>query len=93
MPDIPCLDENEKNTLDKQITMEELTKAVKELPSQKSPGSDGLPSEFYKFFWNKISPLVFNSIEYGIENNNLSIDQKWGVFTLIPKKGKPLGDL
>jgi hypothetical protein len=30
--------------------MEELAKAVKDLPSQKSPGSDGLPSEFYKFF-------------------------------------------
>ena len=71
-PDIPCLDENEKNTLDSEITMEELTKAVKELPSQKSPGSDGLPSEFYKSFWNKISPLVFKSIQYGIENNNLS---------------------
>jgi hypothetical protein len=90
MPDVPCLDENDKNILDIEITMEELAKATKELPSQKSPGSDGLPSEFYKFFRKKISKLVFNSIKYGIENENLSIDQKRGVLTVISKKDKDL---
>ena len=37
MPDIPCLDDNEKNTLDMEITLDELAKAVKDLPSQKIP--------------------------------------------------------
>jgi hypothetical protein len=70
--------------------MQEVTKAVKELPAQKTPGSDGLSSEFYNFFWKKNSTLVYNSIKYGIDNNRLSMDQRRGVLTLIPKKGKDL---
>ena len=30
----------------------------------KTPGSDGLPVEFYKVFWNDISDLFLNSINY-----------------------------
>jgi hypothetical protein len=93
IPDLPQLHEDQKEELDNEITIQELTKAVKELPVQKTPGSDGLPSEFYKFFWSKISTLVFNSIKYGIENSRLSLDQRRGVLTLIPKKDKDLRNL
>ena len=45
-PNMPILDEEDKTQLDKSVTIDERTKAVKELPSNKSPVSDGHPSEF-----------------------------------------------
>jgi hypothetical protein len=89
-PNIPGLDEQEKNMLDMPITYKEVADAVKELPTQKSPGSDGFPAEFYKFFWSKISKLVYNSINQAMQTNHMSIDQRRAVLNIIPKKGKDI---
>ena len=55
----------------------------------KSPGTDGLTSDFYKFFWIDIKHLVLDSLNYAYEKGELSIDQKRGIITLTPKKDKP----
>ena len=47
-----CLNENEKLSCDKQISLEELNCAVNNLKINKSPGLDGLTPEFYKDFWD-----------------------------------------
>jgi len=54
----------------------------------KSPGSDGLPIEFYQTFWTKISKYLINSYNDVINNGYLGFSQKQGVISLIPKKGK-----
>ena len=52
----------------------------------KIPGSDGLPAEFYKVFWNDISDLFLNSINYAYRCGQLSVTQRRGIIKLIPKK-------
>ena len=52
----------------------------------KTPGSDGLPAEFYKVFWNDISDLFLNSINYAYRSGQLSVTQRRGIIKLIPKK-------
>ena len=52
----------------------------------KSPGTDGLPVEFYKIFWKNIKKLVMNSFSYSYENENMSISQKQSIITLLPQK-------
>ena len=52
----------------------------------KTPGSDGLPAEFYKVFWNDISDLFLNSINYAYRCGQLSVTQRRGIIKLIPKK-------
>ena len=52
----------------------------------KIPGSDGLPTEFYKVFWNDISDLFLNSINYAYRCGQLSVTQRRGIIKLIPKK-------
>ena len=52
----------------------------------KIPGSDGLPAEFYKVFWNDISDLFLNSINYAYRSGQLSVTQRRGIIKLIPKK-------
>ena len=56
----------------------------------KSPGTDGITVEFYRYFWNEIRKLVFDSINNAFKDKILSCEQKRGVIRLIPKKDKDL---
>ena len=58
------------------------------MQNNKSPGSTGFTTEFFKFFWSDISYFVVNSINYGFENKHMSQTQKEGIITCIPKVGK-----
>jgi len=49
---LPSLKPEDRKTLDKLISYEELSEAVKQLSTGRAPGVDGLPAEFYKSFWN-----------------------------------------
>ena len=75
------------------ITMEEVKNPVISLDGNKTPGSDGLPSEFYNFFGEDISDLLHQSYLHAFESGKLSASQKQGVITLVSKKGKNLTDL
>ena len=67
------------------LTEQECTNALKKLNFGKTPGSDGLNIEFYSFFWTEIKNLVLDSLNFALIKGELSIDQKRGVITLIPK--------
>ena len=75
------------------ISIDELHAALKTTQNGKTPGSDGLPAEFYKIFWPKIKNYVLNAINQAHHNGSLSITQRQGVITLLPKKGKDPLDL
>ena len=64
----------------------ERTKALSMMQNNKSPGSDGLTTEFYRAFWDIISTYVVNSFNYAFNTVNLSISQRQGIISLIPKK-------
>ena len=63
--------------------------ALKDMENGKSPGSDGLSSEFYKVFWDDINLDVVASINCSFEKRQMSICQNRGIITLVPKKDKP----
>jgi len=73
---------------DMDITLEECKKALDQMPNNKSPGSDGFTVEFYTFFWEDIKDLVYNSFIYAFSIGVMSIEQRRGVISLIPKKDK-----
>jgi hypothetical protein len=76
--------------LEQDITDLEIASALKELPVHKSPGGDGFPVDFYKFFWPDIKNLVCNSIRHALQKGELSIEQKRAILTLVPKKDKDI---
>jgi hypothetical protein len=84
------IDDVDKESLEQEITYEDIAKATQELSNGKAPGSDGFPVEFYKFFWAKIKNLVCDSIINAVHKGELSIDQKRGVLSLLPKKDKDI---
>ena len=51
----------------------------------KTPGSDGLPTEFNKKFWKELSSLLINALNF-VYDGTLSITQRRGIIKLIPKK-------
>ena len=59
------------------------------MASNKSPGIDGLPAEFYKVFWNHVKPFLLNALNCSHTNGYLSITQRRGLITLVPNKNKP----
>ncbi len=68
----------------------ECVKALKDMECNKTPGSDGLPAECYKVFWNVIFDLFLNSINYAYRIGQLSVTQRRGIIKLIPKKDAEL---
>ena len=68
------------------LTKAECFQALKSMKSGKTPGSDGLPIEFYKVFWHKIWDCLLNTINYAYTEGKFSISQRRGIIKLIPKK-------
>jgi len=56
------------------------------MASENSPGTDGLPSEFYKVFWEEIGESLTSALNFSFEIEQLPISQRRGIIKLIPKK-------
>ena len=87
---ITTLNHEEQSWCENEITVEELAKSLKELPNNKTPGSDGLSTDFYKFFWTDIKNYVYESIQSAFQTGTLSIEQRRGILNVIPKKDKDI---
>lgn len=59
----------------------------------KSPGIDGLTSEFLKSFWQDIKELLFNALIECINERCLTPSMKTGIITLLPKPNKDITNL
>ena len=87
--DAPTLDEDEKELLEGPILYEEAVSALKAMKNNKSPGSDGFTCEFFKFFFCDIGTFLVRSLNFGFQAGYMSITQRFGTITLIPKESKP----
>ena len=55
-------------SLEGEISLPELTSALKRMKNNKSPGSDGFTADFFKFFWIDVGKFVFRSVNYGYQH-------------------------
>lgn len=83
---VPTLSDELKVSMDAPFSEEELKSALLHLNKNKSPGSDGLPPEFYTHFWPFISQYVCASLDFSIGEGHMSSSQRRSIITLIPKK-------
>ena len=84
------ISDDERNHCEGLLTARECLESLKNMESNKTPGTDGIPVEFYKVFWNDIKPFFLASINASHAKGLLSISQRRGLLTLIPKKDKSL---
>lgn len=82
------LDDLEHDCIEDELSLDDLERALKNMKSNKSPGSDGLPIEFYRKFWGLLGPWLLKCFLVGFRKGALSHEQYRGVVTLIPKKNK-----
>ena len=68
------------------INEKEGLEALKNMTSDKTPGTDGLQYEFYKVFWRDVSQILISALNYSYAAGKLSVSQRRGVIKLIPKK-------
>ena len=58
------------------VNEEECTNALKDFSNNKTPGTDGLPAEFYRFFWPDICFDLLASYNYAFQHGTLSFKPK-----------------
>lgn len=82
------LNHSEKLLCENSISEEELGKVVNNLKLNKSPGLDGLTSEFYKCFWKSISTPFCDMVNESFLKKNLPDSLTTAVISLLHKKGE-----
>ena len=85
---IPKLNLEESISLEGILTYEECSSFLKHMSNNRSPGSSGFGADFFKVFWKYIGHFVVRSINYGYIKGELSITQREGIITCIPKESK-----
>ena len=59
------------------------------MKNEKSPGLDGFTVKFFNFFvLTDLKFFILRSINYGNHTGSLSVTQKQGVITCLPKPNK-----
>ena len=72
----------------KDITLDEIHDALFSMPNEKSPGTDGLPAEFYKYFWTELKDKIFDLYLCCIHDKELNRTARQGIISLLPKGKK-----
>ena len=77
--------EHESLELEAEINIEEVQNALNSFQNNKTPGDNGFTKEFYEDFFDLIGAALLDSLNAGFERGTLSISQRRGVISLIPK--------
>lgn len=85
---LPKLSYEQEKTLEGTITLDEASQVLKNMKNDKSPGTDGFPVEFFKFFWKGLGPFVVRALNEAYKHGELSTTQKQGVIICVPKGDK-----
>ena len=80
------LSDEEKSNLHGEITLEEYEKILNTFQNGKSPGGDGYTAEFYKQFFSLLGQDLVNSLNAAFDIGEMSVSQRKGVITLLPKE-------
>ena len=81
------IDIADKEWCDSDITLSEVENAIDGLNTRKSPGSDGLPSEFFVCFKEQLAPLLLDLYRQMQSTQSTPDSLTTGIITLIYKKG------
>ena len=84
----PQITEEMRAEMDHPIEIVEISKALKDMKNDKSPGTDGLQANFYKVFYPKLKHCLHNLILETAEEGKLHLAGRHGILSLLEKLGK-----
>ena len=70
------LTDEDRDTVEGEITLDELFTAIKSFANDKSPGCDGLTADFYQTFFNVIGKDLAEVINDGFNRGELSLSMR-----------------
>jgi hypothetical protein len=83
--DNETLSENDNTYLTRPFTIEEVKNTLSSMESNRAPGPDDIPTEFYQHCWELVKNDVMN-LFYRFHNGSLNLQRlNYGVITLLPK--------
>ena len=72
------------------LTLSECLEALNQMSTNKAPGADGLPTEFYQRFWGLLGEDLVATLNFSFVHGMLSDSQRQGIIRLLFKKDDPL---
>ena len=85
---LPRLNQEEIENMDRPITSNEIETVIKKLPINKSPGPDGFTGEFYQTFREELPPILLKLFQNLAERETLPNSFYEATITLLPKPDK-----
>ena len=85
---LPKLNQEEIDKLNRPITRNEIEFVIKTLPTNKSPGSDGLTGEFYQTYKEELIPILLKLFQKVEEEGTLLKTFYDATIAIIPKPDK-----
>ena len=82
---VPKLDQEEIQNLNRPITSTQIQTVIKNFPANKSPGPDGFTAEFYQKFREELTPILLKLFQKIAEEGKLPNSFYEDTITLIPK--------
>ena len=80
---------DESNSLEGMLTLNEISKALKNMKNNKTPGIDGFPADFFKFFWEKLKFFVLRCLNQSFLEGTLPLTLRQCIISCLPKGEKP----
>ena len=87
---IPLCHAKIRHFAEAELTVLECHAPLSQMESGKSPGTDGLPAEFYSRFWGLLGRDLVDMLDFSFLEGFLSASQHRGILHLLFKKDDPL---
>ncbi|CAM4598561.1 unnamed protein product [Lepidochelys olivacea] len=85
--ELPTVSVGDRDRLELPLTLAEFSDALRRMPTNKSPGMDGLTVEFYRAFWDILGPDLVTVWAESLQSGALPLSCRRAVLALLPKKG------
>ena len=82
------LTQRQRLDLKKQLTVDELSNALAQMPPGKTPGGNGITVSCMKVFWRYLKEPLHKALVQGIVEGRLYPSARRGIISLIPKPNK-----
>ena len=90
--EIPRLSNEEQATFEHDLTVQETKNVLHSFEKNKTPGEDGFTKEFYETFFDLLKQNLLDSYNEAFQKGSLSVSQRRGVISLIPKNDSDLSE-